>query len=538
MDSTLNGGKPNPLGVFRRDASARTAGTVTAQAGGYKIADTSTTAKVGDIYRPETATTAAMVKKEYKVIEVPDANSFVIASKDLPTSGDTFYVLAEVTPQLSSAGVPQVTVDTTGLATSANQTTEIGFLTTIATRGQATKANSAPVVLASDDDIQAKLGIVTETAPASDTASSGLNGRLQRIAQRLTSLITLFPTGLGSAAAASSFAVTSSTEDVARVGIITETAPASDTASSGLNGRLQRIAQRITSMIALLPTALGQGTMSQGLKVVWGTDQSPIADLTASGNITTQNLVPAGVATASSAVASGSMSGQSNALVQVTGVYTGALSLQGTVDGTNWITVGGIPFFNINSGAQTATITSAATGIFQIEIAAFAQFRITGLAAMTGTAVVTIRSSAASGLIGLDSALPTGANVIGALSANQSVNIAQMNGVTTSMGAGTSDTGTQRVTHSSGATATEANVPSSTSNTTLLAASTSRLGAAFFNDSTSLLYLKFGATASSTSYTVQLVPNSYYEIPGPHIYNGIVDGIWVSANGNCRVTSW
>jgi hypothetical protein len=37
-------------------------------------------------------------------------------------------------------------------------------------------------------------GAVAETAPATDTASSGLNGRLQRIAQRLTTLIT---SGLG-----------------------------------------------------------------------------------------------------------------------------------------------------------------------------------------------------------------------------------------------------------------------------------------------------------------------------------------------------
>lgn len=37
-----------------------------------------------------------------------------------------------------------------------------------------------------------EIGIVTEAAPASDTASSGLNGRLQRIAQRITSLIALF----------------------------------------------------------------------------------------------------------------------------------------------------------------------------------------------------------------------------------------------------------------------------------------------------------------------------------------------------------
>lgn len=35
-----------------------------------------------------------------------------------------------------------------------------------------------------------RIGDLTEAAPASDTASSGLNGRLQRIAQRLTSVLT------------------------------------------------------------------------------------------------------------------------------------------------------------------------------------------------------------------------------------------------------------------------------------------------------------------------------------------------------------
>lgn len=40
------------------------------------------------------------------------------------------------------------------------------------------------------------------------------------------------------------------------VGAVNETAPGSDTASSGLNGRLQRIAQRVSSLIALVPTAL------------------------------------------------------------------------------------------------------------------------------------------------------------------------------------------------------------------------------------------------------------------------------------------
>lgn len=46
------------------------------------------------------------------------------------------------------------------------------------------------------------VGAVNETAPATDTADSGLNGRLQRIAQRLTSLIAVFNIGAGTEAAA------------------------------------------------------------------------------------------------------------------------------------------------------------------------------------------------------------------------------------------------------------------------------------------------------------------------------------------------
>lgn len=60
------------------------------------------------------------------------------------------------------------------------------------------------------------------------------------------------------------------------IGAVTEAAPGTDTTSSGLNGRLQRIAQRLTSLISLLPTALGQGTMATSLKVVLPSDQSAI----------------------------------------------------------------------------------------------------------------------------------------------------------------------------------------------------------------------------------------------------------------------
>jgi hypothetical protein len=131
------------------------------------------------------------------------------------------------------------------------------------------------VTLASDDPGVTNIGAVNEAAPASDTASSGLNGRLQRIAQRVTSLIALVPASLGSKAAASSFAVTASTEDIARVGAVNETPPADDTAAAGLNGRLQRIAQNLTDLIESAGSEVPAG--NENIGHVGGTDYETVA---------------------------------------------------------------------------------------------------------------------------------------------------------------------------------------------------------------------------------------------------------------------
>lgn len=202
-------------------------------------------------------------------------------------------------------------------------------LTTIAaqiptTLGTKTAANSLSVTTSSDDVLVSQTGGVTETAPASDTASSGLNGRLQRIAQRLTSLIALVPTSLGAKTAAASFAVTIATDDVlvAQVGGVTETAPASDTASSGLNGRLQRIAQRLTSLIALLPTSLGQKTMANGLAVTIASDQSALTtQLSAATNDTASAYVTSRVVKASAGTLYGITGHNSKASAQFIQVH-------------------------------------------------------------------------------------------------------------------------------------------------------------------------------------------------------------------------
>jgi uncharacterized protein YwbE len=139
-----------------------------------------------------------------------------------------------------------------------------------------------------------------------------------------------------------------------------------------------------------------------------------VASDTASGTITTQNLVPAGAATAGSAVEI-TLNGAPTIAIQTTGTYTGALTLQATVDGAAWVTVGGSPFINVNTAGALATITSALQSVFQAEVGGFVKARITGLAAMTGTATVSLRTSPAASLVALDAALPTGANVVGAV---------------------------------------------------------------------------------------------------------------------------
>lgn len=85
-------------------------------------------------------------------------------------------------------------------------------------------------------------------------------------------------------------------------------------------------------------------------------------------------------------------------------------------------------------------------------------------------------------------------------------------------------------------TGTVTSVADSASSQTLLAANTSRKGCIIHNDSTVVLYIKFGTTASATSFTVRLVPQGSYEMSGP-IYTGIITGIWASdASGAARVT--
>ena len=115
-------------------------------------------------------------------------------------------------------------------------------------------------------------------------------------------------------------------------------------------------------MAYIPPNINGQATMIDSAPVVIASDQIvKVVDsdtIVLASNIDTQNVSPSGTATAGLAVEI-SLNGDSTLTTQITGTYTGALSLQVTVNGTAWVTVGGTSFLNLNTSMYLAIITSA-----------------------------------------------------------------------------------------------------------------------------------------------------------------------------------
>jgi hypothetical protein len=86
-------------------------------------------------------------------------------------------------------------------------------------------------------------------------------------------------------------------------------------------------------------------------------------------------------------------------------------------------------------------------------------------------------------------------------------------------------------------TVTKTSVAAATSDTAILASNSSRKGAKFYNDSTAICYLSEGSGAASTSsYTVQIPANGFYEMPPEPLVTVAYRAIWSAANGNLRVT--
>lgn len=248
-----------------------------------------------------------LTDEELRAAPVPFSGDVTVTSAVLPTGAATEATLAtRATETTLTSRASEST-----LATRASEST----LATRATEATlATRASESTLASrVSESNFDSKIGAITETAPGTDTASSGLNGRLQRIAQRITSLLGVVATEatlatrateatlatrasettLATRATEATLATRASESTLAtrateatlstrlsesdfdtKVGATNEAAPGTDTATSGLNGRLQRIAQRLTTLIGLLPASLGQKVSSGSFAVVLASDQS------------------------------------------------------------------------------------------------------------------------------------------------------------------------------------------------------------------------------------------------------------------------
>jgi len=129
------------------------------------------------------------------------------------------------------------------------------------------------------------------------------------------------------------------------------------------------------------------------------------------------------------------------------------------------------------------------------------------------------------------------------------VNLTKVAGTATATGSGVLGAGTQRVVLATdqpavaiapqkGSTATVTQVACSTTSAQLLASNSARKGAAIFNDTAVVALVKFGTTASTTSFTVKLPAGTVYDLSGPEIYYGRIDCVLASSTGNVYATEW
>ena len=190
-----------------------------------------------------------------------------------------------------------------------------------------------------------------------------------------------------------------------------------------LSGSSRYIVQGHDLKRILLSLLLLTGTATAGVQLIDGSSNQVFTDISTLNN----SLVASGNAVTVT------LRGQTTANVQVTSNTT-TLNFEGSVDSANWVAINGV---TIATGAIVATTTT--TGIWTVDVAGLGSFRVRQSAA--GAATVSVVASQGEALSSLDNALPTGANTIGALTANQSVNVAQIGAA----GVGTVAAGVQRV---------------------------------------------------------------------------------------------
>src|SRR5258708_7827458 len=297
------------------------------------------------------------------------------------------------------------------------------------------------------------------------------------------------------------------------------------------------------------------------------------SDIVGTGSITAaQATQDTPVGSATIAITLGK--GQTSWAVDLRGTFNAGttINFDGTLNGTNWFSVNGVPLGS-TSDTEVSSVVGGSALQYQGNASGLQQVRVRASALAGGDSVTaTLIGSISSDGGFLTKALPPGAASIGAVTANAGTNlntsalaleagghlaavdtvqgaqadaayttgsgsvIAILKGIFTKLAGTLTISGTVTANPQTSATGTLSSVGAAVANTQLLASNVNRKGFSVFNDSTAIMYLAFNATASTTSYTVQVSANGFFEMPTFPIYTGQINAVWSAAAGSARIT--
>lgn len=79
-------------------------------------------------------------------------------------------------------------------------------------------------------------------------------------------------------------------------------------------------------------------------------------------------------------------------------------------------------------------------------------------------------------------------------------------------------------------------IPAQITAVQLLPVNPNRKGVLIYNDSPSMLFLKFGPAVTSNSYTLQVAPMGLYQSQWPIAPTTVISGRWGAASGSAYIT--
>lgn len=290
------------------------------------------------------------------------------------------------------------------------------------------------------------------------------------------------------------------------------TAAVMPSGGSGIRGWLSGIYTKLAGTLSVSGSVSVSNPTTNYALEAGGNLASASAALTATNGLATRGsfveiVGTPGTAVNSIVIPSTDVSSFKWASVHLLGTFSATLMWQGSNDNSNW---SGINLFPVNGSAGSgATSYNFTNAIFHGPVA-YRYFRVIVSAYTSGSPTCTVE------LYTQPSGLPT-----------MGVSASQFGSWTvTSTMANTSS--------STGSLTTVA--ATTTNNTTLLANNANRKGMMVYNESTAVMYLSFAATCSPSTYSVQVPPNSLFEMPTPPVYTQVITCVWASATGNARVT--